>query len=74
MILFSLFSSFYWHSSPFLIILRFLGGYTMLARVSTLLSIAVGALAHGDHGQTPLAGATEALWHNTLPGDGGTQV
>ena len=53
-------------------------GYTysfiMLARVSTLLSIAVGALGHGDHGQTPLAGATESIWHNSLPGDGGTQV
>lgn len=46
----------------------------MHACVSTLLSMAVGALAHGDHGQTPLAGATESLWHNTLPGDGGTQV
>lgn len=46
----------------------------MFARASTLLFLAAGALAHGDHSQNPLVGATESIWHNTLPGDGGTQA
>ncbi|SPN99077.1 agmatinase [Cephalotrichum gorgonifer] len=46
----------------------------MFARATTLLCLAAGALAHGDHDQTPMAGALESVWYNTLPGDGGTQA
>jgi agmatinase len=44
--------------------------------LSIALSLLAGqALAHGDHAaQTPIAGPLQALWYNTLPGDGGTQV
>lgn len=44
--------------------------------VSLASSIAFFALAtaHGDHGQSQLAGPHQGLWYNTLPGDGGTQV
>ena len=39
-------------------------------------ALAAGAVAHGDHNddQKPIAGPHKALWYNTLPGDGGTQV
>jgi hypothetical protein len=47
----------------------------MLANVLTVALVAGSALAHGDHeGQMPIAGPHKALWYNTLPGDGGTQV
>jgi hypothetical protein len=47
----------------------------MLANVLTVALLAGSALAHGDHeGQMPIAGPHKALWYNTLPGDGGTQV
>lgn len=36
--------------------------------------LAVVVFAHGDHGQTPIAGPHKSLWYNTIPGDGGTQV
>lgn len=36
--------------------------------------LAVVVFAHGDHGQTPIAGPHKSLWYNALPGDGGTQV
>lgn len=46
--------------------------------LTTALSVALLsaiALAHGDHEhQVPIAGPHKALWYNTLPGDGGTQV
>lgn len=40
------------------------------------LCLAALAAAHGDHreDQTPIAGPLQALWYNTLPGDGGTQA
>ena len=39
------------------------------------LFLAVHVLAHGSYEhQSPLLGPFGALWYNTLPGDGGTQV
>jgi len=47
----------------------------MFINLFAIASLAVGALGHGDHeGQLPIAGPHKALWYNTLPGDGGTQV
>jgi hypothetical protein len=41
----------------------------------TVAVLASSAVAHGDHEhQVPIAGPHKALWYNTLPGDGGTQV
>lgn len=45
-----------------------------IVRSIGLFALATLAVAHGDHGQTPLAGPYQGLWYNTLPGDGGTQV
>jgi agmatinase len=40
-----------------------------------LLALAAPVFSHGDHDkQTPISGPHKALWYNTLPGDGGTQV
>lgn len=50
---------------------------TMIANIFTIALLATGALAHGDHGhdQIPMQlFPQKALWYNTLPGDGGTQV
>lgn len=47
----------------------------MLTNLLTVAILATSALAHGDHqNQVPIAGPHKALWYNTLPGDGGTQV
>lgn len=46
----------------------------MFTNILTVASLAIGVLAHGDHNQMPIAGPHKALWYNTLPGDGGTQV
>jgi hypothetical protein len=47
----------------------------MLTNTLTVAALAASALAHGDHEhQIPIAGPHKALWYNTLPGDGGTQV
>lgn len=47
----------------------------MLTNILTVAALAASALAHGDHEhQVPIAGPHKALWYNTLPGDGGTQV
>ena len=47
----------------------------MLTNILTIAALATSALAHGDHeNQVPIAGPHKALWYNTLPGDGGTQV
>jgi agmatinase len=47
----------------------------MLTDILTVAFLAASALAHSDHEhQTPIAGPHKALWYNTLPGDGGTQV
>lgn len=47
----------------------------MLTNILTVAILATSALAHGDHEhQVPIAGPHKALWYNTLPGDGGTQV
>ena len=47
----------------------------MLTNILTVAFLATSALAHGDHEhQIPIAGPHKALWYNTLPGDGGTQV
>jgi agmatinase len=47
----------------------------MLTTLLIAAAFAVGASAHGDHAdQIPIAGPHKALWYNTLPGDGGTQV
>jgi agmatinase len=47
----------------------------MISPVLAATFLAAGALAHGDHEhQVPIAGPHKALWYNTLPGDGGTQV
>jgi agmatinase len=46
----------------------------MLNSLITFATLATGALAHVGHDQTPIAGPHKALWYNTLPGDGGTQV
>jgi agmatinase len=47
----------------------------MLSNIFTFAFLATCALAHGDHEhQIPIAGPHKALWYNTLPGDGGTQV
>jgi len=47
----------------------------MLVNLLTVGYLATTVLAHGDHGnQLPISGPHKALWYNTLPGDGGTQV
>jgi agmatinase len=47
----------------------------MLTKILTVAFLATTALAHGDHeNQVPIQGPHKALWYNTLPGDGGTQV
>ncbi|KAK0720591.1 agmatinase 1 [Lasiosphaeris hirsuta] len=48
----------------------------MVARSFFALCLAAVAAAHGDHDhdQDPIAGPLQALWYNTLPGDGGTQA
>jgi hypothetical protein len=46
----------------------------MLTNILAVAALTAGALAHGDHEQIPIAGPHKALWYNTLPGDGGTQV
>lgn len=47
----------------------------MLPNIFSAAVLAAGAFAHGDHeSQIPIAGPHKALWYNTLPGDGGTQV
>lgn len=47
----------------------------MLSKILIAAFLATDALAHGDHEhQFPIAGPHKALWYNTLPGDGGTQV
>lgn len=47
----------------------------MLTQLLTVAALASSVLSHGDHeSQIPLAGPHKALWYNTLPGDGGTQV
>ena len=47
----------------------------MFTDILTVAALAASALAHGDHEhQVPIAGPHKALWYNTLPGDGGTQV
>jgi hypothetical protein len=47
----------------------------MFTNILTVAALAASALAHGDHEhQIPIAGPHKALWYNTLPGDGGTQV
>lgn len=47
----------------------------MLTNILTVALLAISALAHGDHdNQIPIQGPHKALWYNTLPGDGGTQV
>ena len=47
----------------------------MFTNILTVAALAASALAHGDHeNQIPIAGPHKALWYNTLPGDGGTQV
>jgi hypothetical protein len=47
----------------------------MLTNILTIVFLTTSAIAHGDHEhQVPIAGPHKALWYNTLPGDGGTQV
>lgn len=47
----------------------------MIAPVLAAALLATSALAHSDHEhQIPIQGPHKALWYNTLPGDGGTQV
>lgn len=47
----------------------------MLTQFLTVAALATSVLSHGDHeSQIPIAGPHKALWYNTLPGDGGTQV
>ncbi|KAJ5745325.1 agmatinase 1 [Penicillium odoratum] len=49
----------------------------MFKSIVGLLALPILSAAHGDHGQTPMAGPHKQLedfWHNTLPGDGGTQA
>ena len=47
----------------------------MLTNVLVAAFLAASALAHSDdEHQLPIAGPHKALWYNTLPGDGGTQV
>ena len=47
----------------------------MLVNLFTVGYLAATVLAHGDHeNQLPISGPHKALWYNTLPGDGGTQV
>jgi hypothetical protein len=47
----------------------------MLTNILAVAVLATSALAHGDHEhQVPIQGPHKALWYNTLPGDGGTQV
>jgi len=48
----------------------------MLSDVLAVAFLATSVFAHGDHShdQIPIQGPHKALWYNTLPGDGGTQV
>ena len=46
----------------------------MIASIAGFFALSALATAHGDHGQSQLAGPHQGLWYNTLPGDGGTQV
>lgn len=46
----------------------------MFPSVAGLLVLSALVTAHGEHGQSQLAGPHRGLWYNTLPGDGGTQV
>lgn len=46
----------------------------MIASIAGFVALSALATAHGDHGQSQLAGPHQGLWYNTLPGDGGTQV
>lgn len=47
----------------------------MFTNILVVAALAASALAHGDYEhQIPIAGPHKALWYNTLPGDGGTQV
>ncbi len=47
----------------------------MFTKALPVAFMAAGALAHGSHdSQVPFQGPHKALWYNTLPGDGGTQV
>ncbi len=49
--------------------------FVMLSDILAVALLATSALAHGDHEhQIPIQGPHKALWYNTLPGDGGTQV
>lgn len=47
----------------------------MFTTLVTAGLLASTVIAHGNHeGQLPISGPHKALWYNTLPGDGGTQV
>lgn len=47
----------------------------MLSKILAVAALAATVSGHGDHAdQTPIEGPHKALWYNTLPGDGGTQV
>lgn len=46
----------------------------MFGNILALAALVGAAAAHGEHEQTPIEGPHKALWYNTLPGDGGTQV
>ncbi|CAP94104.1 Pc16g14340 [Penicillium rubens Wisconsin 54-1255] len=46
----------------------------MIASIAGFFALSALATAHGDHGQSQLAGPHQGLWYNTLPGDGGTQA
>ena len=47
----------------------------MFTNILAVAALAASAIAHGYHEhQIPIAGPHKALWYNTLPGDGGTQV
>lgn len=48
----------------------------MLGNILAVAGLFGLVAAHGEHEheQTPIEGPHKALWYNTLPGDGGTQV
>ena len=46
----------------------------MLSSLVYLAAFAATVQAHGDHQTVIKEGPHKALWYNTLPGDGGTQV
>jgi agmatinase len=47
----------------------------MIANTALILCLTAFAAAHGDHDdQEFMSGPHQALWYNTLPGDGGTQA